>query len=121
MVPELDMVLELLRQQLVVDMVSEELLEPGDMVPEEGTGAGGCGAGGGPGAWGCGAVGGGPGAGGYGAGTGGTTRTGTHPRVTRPVTKHLVCQSPLNLAGCLLCFWCLKIKRRGVEGALNAL
>jgi hypothetical protein len=37
------------------------------------------------------------------------------------VTKHLVCQSPLNLAGCLLCFWCLKIKRRGVEGAPNAL
>jgi len=39
-------------------MLSEELLELGDMVPEEGTGARGCGAGRGPGAGGCGAGGG---------------------------------------------------------------
>jgi hypothetical protein len=32
-----------------------------------------------------------------------------------------VCQSALNLIGCLLCFWCLKIKCRGVEGAPNTL
>jgi hypothetical protein len=37
-------------------------------------------------------------------------------RVSRPVTKHVVCQSATNLTGCLLCFWCLMIKCRGVEG-----
>jgi hypothetical protein len=41
--------------------------------------------------------------------------------INRPVTEHLVCQSALNFTGCLLCFWCLKIKCRGVEGTLKAL
>jgi hypothetical protein len=41
--------------------------------------------------------------------------------VNRLVTKHLVCQSALNLTECLLWFYCLKIKCIGVEAALNAL